>query len=326
MESDYFITTWKTDNNGTSNNNQITIPTNHNYFYNYSVDWGDGSVDEAVNGDITHTYDRVGIYTVKILGEFPTISFIEYDDYENKFMSDANKILSIEQWGKIEWLSFWSSFEGCTQLAGQASDKPDLSKVTFLQSMFEGASSFNQDIGDWNISNITRLGYMFKGASSFNQDIGDWDTSNVGQMWKMFEGASSFNQNIGNWDTSNVTTMSSMFSFAENFNQDIGNWNTSNVTDMSGMFQLAKLFNQDISQWDTSKVTYLYAMFNSAETFNQDISQWDTSSVTQIWWMLRNASAFSNHDLSLWDVSKVTEHLYFSQGWGTGNTEPNWNQ
>ena len=41
--------------------------------------------------------------------------------------------------------------------------------------MFRDATSFNQDIGNWDLSNATNIGEMFKGATSFNQDIGDWD-------------------------------------------------------------------------------------------------------------------------------------------------------
>ena len=60
------------------------------------------------------------------------------------------------------------------------------SKVTDMESMFKSASSFNQDIGNWDVSNVTNMYEMFKSASSFNQDIGNWDVSNVTNMYEMF--------------------------------------------------------------------------------------------------------------------------------------------
>ena len=38
---------------------------------------------------------------------------------------------------------------------------------------------------------------MFNGATSFNQNIGNWNTSNVQNMFGMFAEATSFNQT--NW-------------------------------------------------------------------------------------------------------------------------------
>ena len=123
-------------------------------------------------------------------------------------------------------------------------------------------------------SNITNMSNMFDGASSFNQDIGSWDTSNVTYMNSMFYDATNFNQDIGHWDTSKVTFMNYMFYDAANFNQPIGAWETSKVTDMGSMFTGATNFNQDIGDWDTSKVTYMGYMFAFADAFNQDISNW----------------------------------------------------
>ena len=53
-----------------------------------------------------------------------------------------------------------------------------MSNVTNTDRMFQGASSFNQDIGGWNTSKFYDVSGMFDSASDFNQDIAllinDW--------------------------------------------------------------------------------------------------------------------------------------------------------
>ncbi len=286
-----FITTWKTDNTGISGDDQVTIPVYGGETYDYSVDWGDGTSDTNVTGSITHTYASIGTYTVSIWGTFPGINFDNTGDKE--------KILTIEHWGSIVWGRMNAAYYGCTNLAYNATDTPDLSNVTSTMHMFCNATSFNGDISSWDVSRITDMSYMFYGASAFNQDIGSWDVSGVIDMSSMFYNASAFNQDIGSWDVSSVGSMNSMFRGASSFNQDIGTWIVDTVSNMSYMFY-------------------------SASSFNQDIVSWNVGNVTLIQYMFYNASAFSGHDLSGWDVGSVLSYTNFSTGWGTGNTEPTW--
>ena len=332
-----FITTWKT----TSDNEDIIIPIEYGYSYNYDVDWGDGTVTAHNTWHTAHTYEKSGTYQVAIIGKFPSIYF------NNAF--HKNKIISIDQWGDIQWRTMKNAFWGCSNLTVKATDIPDLSMVTDMSNMFknvtaftqnfndwdvsgvtnmkglfEGAESFNQDIGDWNVSNVTDMTNMFKNANAFNQDISNWNVSGVILLKGMFEGAKSFNQDIGNWDVSNVTDMSGMFKDAVSFNRDIGDWNVTNVTDMSSMFERAKSFNQDIGDWDVSNVIDMNSMFAYAGSFNQDISGWDVSKVKNMILMFYLATSF-NRDIGNWDVSNVnTMVLMFSGAKSFDQNLGNW--
>ena len=293
-----FISIWKTDNYGSSDNNQIAISMGGTAS-NYTVDWGDGSQDSEITEDITHTYSSVGTYTVTIRGDFPQIVSCQDDD----------KLLSVEQWGDIQWQSMAEAFSGCTKLVINAPDVPNLSQVTDMRSMFRGVSAFNQDIGGWDVSAVTDMSYMFYGVSDFNQDLSGWDVSAVTGMRYMFAYASTFNQDISGWDVSAVADMRSMFREASTFNQDISGWDVSAVTDMRSMFAYAYAFNQDLSGWDVSAVTDMRSMFYYASDFNQDISGWNVSEVTDMSSMFAGVSTF-NQDIGRWDVSAVTDMAF----------------
>ena len=53
------------------------------------------------------------------------------------------------------------------------------SKVTDMSSMFYGAETFNQAIGNWDVTKVTTVHSMFYGATSFNQDLSAWDLDAV---------------------------------------------------------------------------------------------------------------------------------------------------
>ncbi|MCP4767153.1 MAG: BspA family leucine-rich repeat surface protein, partial [Gammaproteobacteria bacterium] len=303
-EATGFVTTWKTDNPGTSASDTITIPIGAGTT-NFTVFWGDGTSTDYTGGPATHTYASAGTYTVAVVGDFPGVNF--------DGGGDGDKLLSVEQWGNIAWQDLNDAFDGADNLVINAVDAPDLSGVTNLSEMFKDATSINQDLSAWDTSSVTSMFRMFYGATTFNQDISAWDTSSVTNMSRMFSGVTTFNQDIGAWDTSSVTRMYGMFENATTFNQDISGWDTSNVTDMGRMFFGVTTFNQDISAWDTSSVTRMAAMFYNAAAFNQDIGAWDTSSVTGMFGMFENATTF-NQDISGWDTSSVINMAIMFRG------------
>ncbi len=211
-----FVTTWRVTANQT-----ITIPTTGSG-YDYAVNWGgsEAADNTAYDGDATHTYAVAGDYTVRISGDFPRISFNAGAGKDN-----SNSIIAINQWGSQRWTSMEQAFAGATNLIGEATDRPDLSRVTDMWGMFRHAEKFNQDIGNWNVSNVERMGTLFEHTDEFNQDIGDWNVSNVTNMEWMFASATAFNQDISRWDVRGVTNMSNMLgNNTPVFNQNLGAW------------------------------------------------------------------------------------------------------
>lgn len=137
-------------------------------------------------------------YTMEIYGTF--------DEFEATYergvssIGDKSCLRRVDSWGDSEVTSI--SFKDSYKLVSVA---PIPSTITNASRMFQGATMFNQNISDWDVSNITNMEGMFYGATSFNQDISNWDVSNVQTMRFMFEKASSFNQDLSGWDVSNVT-------------------------------------------------------------------------------------------------------------------------
>jgi surface protein len=235
----------KTDNAGTSNDNQ----------FQFTGGQGDYDVVAKQGGIIVETFsdlsdaatitfsNGVGTYilevTPKAANGFNRIQF------DNK--GDHDKILDTKNWGNIVWSTFNSAFNGCINMTVTATDVPNLSSVTNMSKMFEDATSANPDTSNWDVSSVADMSLMFAFASSANPDTSNWDVSSVTNMRLMFYKASSANPDVSNWDVSSVTDMRYMFSSATLANPDVSNWDVSSVTDMRYMFNNSNLSEENLT-------------------------------------------------------------------------------
>lgn len=314
----------------------IHIPLNINGFYDFTIDWGDGTTEHITNvysnGSISyigHNYGGTGgdMYDISISGTCDGFgyTFVDRSRY-------SGIILSILEWGGVKLHNEGYQFYECTSLEVPndlfISNSIDLSYLTNMSSMFMGCELFNADLSAWDISTVTDMSSMFSGCREFSSDLSSWDTASVTDMSSMFSGCWEFTSDLSSWNTSSVTDMSYMFSTCTFFNSDLSSWDTSSAVNMKSMFNYCSSFNGSISTWDTSSVYTMSQMFRYALVFNKDISSWDTSSVLSMENMFYGAQAFNCGNIDInswnWNVSEVLSAPSMFIGSLLAGNEPAW--
>ena len=234
----------KTDNTGTSNDNQFQFTGAQG---DYDVVAKQNDIVVATFNDLSNqetiTLPSSGVYVLEITPKATNgFNRIKFND-----SGDKDKIKDVKQWGNIVWSSFSKAFKNCEDMLVTATDVPNLSQVNDLGSMFRNASIANPDVSNWDVSNVIDMGIMFYNAASANPDVSNWDVSSVTDMSSMFFRATSANPDTSNWDVSSVTAMSYMFREAASANPDTSNWDVSNVTDMNKMFKNSNLSVENLT-------------------------------------------------------------------------------
>ena len=267
---------------------------------------GTGTFSATTPQLVTLTVNVPPMNTVELsMAPDSLLRFYNYDPAISGFNPHVLNLMSVRQWGSVQWSSMEYAFAGCLLFDIAASDFPDLTNVTNMDWMFWRCQSLNSpNVSSWNVSNVTTMKGMFSKATSFNQSLVNWNVKNVTDMEQMFDSATSFNQHLIAWNTSSVKSMRKMFRYATSFDKPLANWNTSSVTDMSEMFAFSTAFNQSIGSWDVSNVVNMANMFENATSFNASIGGWNTSNVKDMARMFAKASSF-NQNLSGWNVSNV---------------------
>jgi len=194
--TDAFIIEVKTDNAGTSNDNQFQ-------FYDAKGDYDvvakqGGVIVQTFNdlsGEETITFaNGAGTYILEITPKetngFNKIGF----DLGN----DRRKMLDIKQYGNVVWTDFDNAFRDCENMVATATDLPDLSICEDLSGMFSNTLA-NPSCSKWNVSNISNFAVMFFNALNANPDLRLWDVSNGTSFYSIL-----FNSNLS---TENLTAI-----------------------------------------------------------------------------------------------------------------------
>jgi hypothetical protein len=207
-----------------------------------TIYWGDQYNNVYTQGnDKTHYYTP-GVYILRIVGRF---SALIWNQIPGAAYCGMDLVTHILRWNNdLTTISISEStnpatgvlYPGATNLVYVPPVLP--TGIVNLDSMFNGATIFNQNISGWDVSTVTSMSGMFKGAAAFNQNISGWSTSACTNMSSMFQGATSFNQNISGWSITAVKNMSSMFYGATSFTAaGLSTWNPISSTDMHSMFK-----------------------------------------------------------------------------------------
>jgi surface protein len=228
---------------------------------NGTFTWNDGTTSTTSASNIGKTLTGGTKYTFIFEGTTDSMD----SSSGTAFLAGAKCIRSLDHWGSATNTRYAdSAFKGATNLTGVPANVP--TTLLYTQSMFSGATSLNDpNIRNWNVSKVTNMSNMFNGATSFNQDLSSWNTGLVTNMSNMFNGATSMNSPLNSWNTAKVTNMDRMFFGASSFNQPLNNWNTSNVTNMLLMFYGAP-YSQDLTAWDMNKVNKMAFMVNDPDS------------------------------------------------------------
>lgn len=203
-----FIGKWETTDG------KIILPTRGDFDYTYQKE-----NDPSITGSGKGTYAKnvidvseAGAYIISIT---PKISLAFDYGKSNVLPSERAQFKELKQWGDVVWMMVISgSFSGCSELKVTATDVPNLSAVNFMLEMFKNCTSITEipNLNQWNLSTVRNMNFMFEGASSFNQDISQLNVSNAKEMKGLLKGATAFNQNLGSWIIKGGALLNDIFS------------------------------------------------------------------------------------------------------------------
>ena len=252
--SDEFVFTVKTDNAGTSLDNQFTIPTRTAGItepFLYDIETSDGQTISGVTGNHTITFPTSGNYDVKISGSFP------YMYFNNE--GDKDKLLEIKNFGiyALGSTNQSNAFHKCSNLVINATDIGHFENVTDFTSIFRFCSSLIS-FPLIDTSNGINFSYAWQSCSSLTL-FPLLDTSNATNLFASFIDCSSLTS-FPLLDTSNVIDFNRTWDLCSNLTSFPSNaFDTNIASNYTDAFNNTNLTTQSIDNilvsLDTSGVS-----------------------------------------------------------------------
>jgi hypothetical protein len=276
IDTAFFEFTVKTDNAGTSNTDQFTFPLVSGGTYDFTVYASDGTVfhcnDYTAN---TMTFDGgAGTYTVRVVG---TLSGWTFNDG-----GDKSKLTNISQLGIFNSGNQMGVFYGCSNLTITATDVMDMTGNTSMWAFFKGCSAITTipSLSLWDWSNITILNSCFDGASNFNQDLSNINltaTHISGSLRFVLDDCLLFNSPLFDIP-SGATDLTNFLKGAVSFDRDLSTLDMSAITDATNMLNGVTL---STANYDATLIGWVAQSLQSSVTLNFGTSTWSVGEAGQ---------------------------------------------
>jgi len=159
----------------------------------------------------------------------------------------------LANWNVSRVTDLRGTFRGASSFTGRGLETWDVSRVESLEAAFDGARSLQGEaLAAWRFSPFTlvNLNRAFAGCTSFDADVGLWDVSGVTNFNDAFANCTSFRgDGLEQWDTSKAIGMERIFQNCTAMNVDLAGWNLTNILTMNRMLEGASSFAQDLCPW-----------------------------------------------------------------------------
>lgn len=275
----------------------VQLPLGSSGTYNFTIDWGDGSVNTITTfnqAETIHTYSSASIYRVRIAGTFEGMGGvnINFGTPDNRGTFCYNVIL-ITRFGQNFKLvnnspggGYFQFFYNLVEIGAGLDLTGPNGTITTGRSFFNNCQKLRGiNLGSWIVSNLTSTSVAFEDCWVFNGNIKNWGINNT---------------------LNGLSSISAMFRRAYTFNQDISSWAVSNKTNASEMFRSARSFNQNIGAWSYNASVFLTNIVEGAIYFDQDMGNISITNTMSLGNMLDNSGlSVENYSRTLIGMANI---------------------